>query len=84
MKKLLALFTAGILSLQANAGLFSSAITNSWDTKTPTGKYLLSTYGYDVRVYEWTPKDNKDVTCVFVAGQENSSGVACYPKKTKK
>lgn len=85
MKKLLlAGLLATAIATPAHAGLFDSVATGNWPTKSVTAKYKLDTYGYDVRVYEWTPKDNKNVTCVFVAGNENSSGVACYDKKTKK
>lgn len=83
MKKLL----IGVLLLtttQAHAGLFASAVTSGWEKKNTEHKYTVETYGFDVRVYEWTPKDNPKYTCVFVAGNENSSGVACYPKKDKK
>ena len=43
----------------------------------PKEVYNLDTSGNTPRVYEWTPKGNKNVTCVFVAGTK-SSGVACY------
>lgn len=84
MKKLLA--SAIVLCSfvgTAHAGLLDSVATGGWKTKQTTTKYKLSTYGYDVRVYEWAPKDNPDVRCVFVAGNKNSSGVACYKAKKK-
>ena len=83
MKKVLLI---GLLfaATSANAGIFSSVVTSDWELKKPSSKYMVETYGFDVRVYEWTPKDNPNYTCVFVAGNNNSSGVACYPKKTKK
>lgn len=68
----------------AQAGLFDSAATSGWPTKEDVRKYKVSTYGYDVRVYEWTPLDNKNVRCVFVAGNENSSGASCYPVEKSK
>ena len=87
MNKLLltgALLTTTLLTAtSAHAGLFASVATSGWEDKKPDHKYIVETYGYDVRVYEWTPKNNPDVSCVFVAGNENSSGVACYPKKKK-
>lgn len=75
--------TVGTMA-SAHAGLFDSAATSGWPTIENVKKYKVSTYGYDVRVYEWTPKDNKNVRCVFVAGNENSSGVACYPVEPNK
>lgn len=85
MKKVVVIAGAVLISVLgasvAQAGLFDSAATSGWPTIENVTKYKVSTYGYDVRVYEWTPKDNKNVRCVFVAGNENSSGVACYPVK---
>ena len=83
MKKLLLGITVLFTSLSVNAGLFDTVMTGDWTTKKVDAKYKVETYGYDVRVYEWTPEANKNITCVFVAGSENSSGVACYPKKGK-
>lgn len=82
MKKLI---LAGLLfaTTTAHAGLFDAMATSGWEDKDITVKYKVNTYGYDVRVYEWTPTWNKDYSCVFVAGNENSSGVACYPKSKK-
>lgn len=59
-------------------------MTSDWPTKEAEVRYKVGVYGYDVRVYEWTPVDNKNVRCVFVAGSENSSGVACYPVEKEK
>jgi len=75
--------SVGTMSV-AHAGLFDSAATSGWPTIENVTKYKVSTYGYDVRVYEWTPKDNKNVRCVFVAGNENSSGASCYPVEKDK
>lgn len=63
----------------ANAGLLKTIATSGWETK-PSAKYKVSTAGYDVRVYEWTPADNENVRCVFVAGADGNgnAGVACY------
>ena len=87
MKKIIVMLVVFLMiSAPAFAGLFSSLATDDWPTENVRSKYKLSTYGYDVRVYEWTPKDNKNVRCVFVAGNENSSGTACYevePAKKK-
>lgn len=76
MKNLLLVLIA-CFSLHANAGMFDTLATSNWPTK-PTTKYKIDVYGYDMRVYEWTPKDNPDVRCVFTAGNKNSSGTACY------
>lgn len=64
-----------------NAGWFDSAVTMSWTTRDSDVKYKLETHGFDVRVYEWTPAFSDDVRCVFVAGNENATGTACYSVK---
>jgi len=64
------------LSFNAQAGLFDSAMTSSWDS-VESKHYKLGAYGFDARVYEWTPLENPNVRCVFVASHK-SSGVSCY------
>lgn len=64
----------------ANAGLLDSMMNSSLPEVPTTDKYEIKTYGYDSRVYEWTPKHNPNISCVFVASSK-SSGVACYPKE---
>lgn len=65
------------IALPANAGILGSLASSSWPTKETT-RYKLDAYGFDVRVYEWTPEDNKNVRCILAAGNNNSTGVACY------
>ena len=47
-------------------------------TKNNTSTYNVEAAGWNVRVIEWTPEDNKDYRCMFVAGTEKA-GVGCYP-----
>ena len=83
IKKILAV-TVLCLSLPVHAGVWDSIATSGQKTVEPDAKYKLSTYGYDVRIYEYTPAYNPDYVCVFFAGNKNSSGAACYPKKVTK
>lgn len=76
-KTLLSLTVLALFSTQASAGLFGSITSSGWPTK-ETKKYKIEAYGFDVRIYEWTPEENSNVRCVFAAGNENSTGVACY------
>ena len=77
--------TSCILLLQwsllgsANAGLWDSMMNSGLKEVTPTANYEMAVYGYDARVYEWTPAWNQGISCVFIASNK-SSGVACYPK----
>ena len=73
------LFLHFALSGAAKAGILDSIINSDLEEITPSANYELSTYGFDSRVYEWTPAHNKNISCVFVASNK-SSGVACYPK----
>lgn len=66
------------LSLPSSAGLFDTVATSGWDNKEVSAKYKLKSYGYPVRAYEWTPKYNKNVRCVFIAGSESLGGGGCY------
>lgn len=85
MKKIatLAIVLASMFTSTAQAGWVDSLTTSNWPTQKPTTKYKLDSHGWDVRIYEWTPKDNPNVRCVFVAGNQNSSGVACYDVGSK-
>ena len=47
-------------------------------TKPNTSAYNVDAAGWDVRVVEWIPEDNKDYRCMFVAGTEKAAG-GCYP-----
>ena len=76
IKSITTVFLVLALSFNAQAGLFDSAMTSGWDS-VESKRYKLEAYGYDARVYEWTPLENPNTRCVFVASNE-SSGVSCY------
>ena len=61
------------------AGVLDSIMNADKEEVTPTDAYEVDVYGWDARIYEWTPKHNNNVSCVFVASNK-SSGVACYEK----
>ena len=71
--------TVMVTSAPAQAGLLDSMLNSDLKEVEPTANYEISTYGFDSRVYEWTPAHNPNISCVFVASNE-SSGVSCYPK----
>lgn len=83
MNKFILATALTLATTTANAGwltnMASDATRDKGEDRKPTAEYNLDTFGNDVRVYEWTPADNKDIRCVFVAGSDNSTGVACYP-----
>ena len=74
------LSAAVIISSQpANAGLWDSMMNSDLKEVPTTANYEMEVYGFDARVYEWTPAWNEGISCVFVSANK-SSGVACYPK----
>lgn len=72
-----------LLVSTASAGLLSAVRSSGWETK-KTKKYKIDVMNYNCRVYEWTPEDNPNVRCVFVAGNENATGVSCYEVSKEK
>jgi len=54
-----------------------------WASK-KTYKYMLVSREFDVRVVEWTPKDNPNIRCMVVLGSEKRFGTVCYPVERKK
>ena len=80
MKKITAIFIVALVASLSGCDKVRDSVLNSdLEEVEATANYELSTYGFDSRVYEWTPAHNPNITCVFVAASE-SSGVACYPK----
>jgi hypothetical protein len=84
MKKLIVLAALMIaFAAPASAGFLTNLAAGDGEGTKESTMYKLDTYGNDVRVYEWTPRDNPNVRCVFVAGSTNSTGVACYEVEEK-
>jgi len=69
-----------ITATSANAGIFGSVATIDWETK-KSDKYKLEAYGFDLRVYEWNPKGNPDVTCITAFGEKGPIGMQCFETK---
>lgn len=84
MKKLTLI--AAILALTpltATAGVWTKLSTIGDEVIKPTNTYNVESAGWNVRVVEWTPKENPNVRCVF-AGGSSKGGVSCYTVKVKK
>ena len=85
MKKILALVVVLLfVAVHANAGWLTNQIAGDGEGTKKSIMYKLEAFGNDVRIYEWTPRDNPNVRCVFAAGSTNSTGVACYEVEEKK
>lgn len=65
-----------IVSFGADAGLLDNMM-HGGKTINST-KYKVGAPGYDLRVVEWIPLENKNVRCVYAGGQGGKAGVACY------
>lgn len=52
------------------------------ETRNNTSAYNVEAAGWNVRAIEWTPEENENYRCMFVAGTEKA-GVACYPAALK-
>ena len=88
MKLTIATIAVGLIAAtSASAGWLDSAATSGWDTK-ESEKYKLEAYGFDLRVYEWNPKGNSNVTCVTAFGETGPVGLQCFenemPEKDRK
>lgn len=84
MKRLLIMAAvAATLATTASAGLFDSMVTSDWETK-ESDNYKLDAYGFDLRVYEWTPNGNPNMTCITAFGEKGSVGLQCFENEMKK
>jgi len=85
MKKSIAVIMAAIAlaATPVQAGLFDSMATSGWPNKVPEQKYTLDVYGFDVRVYEWTPKEDKNARCTAMFSQSGPVGIQCWKKTDK-
>jgi hypothetical protein len=81
MKKAI-FFAAMLVAGSANAGLWASVATSDWENVKPEANYTLEVYGFDARVYEFTPKTAPHMTCVVTAtgGTSNMIQQNCFPK----
>lgn len=76
-----ALALGAFTATTANAGLFDSVATSDWETK-KSDKYKLEAYGFDLRVYEWHPKGNPNVTCITAFSEKGPIGLQCFETET--
>lgn len=84
MKKLIAISLLFAASA-ANAGLFDSMMTSDFPENKNTGKYKVDVYGFDMRVYEFVPKNAPDHVCVaaFSGGDSKGFQMECMPRTSE-
>ncbi|MCG7628375.1 hypothetical protein MHM88_11205 [Epibacterium sp. MM17-32] len=63
----------------ADAGLWSAYKNGQLAPKEADSAYRVETLGLDVRVYEFTPESNEDVTCVLTFTDATST-MQCFDK----
>lgn len=73
-----ALTVSALVSTEARAGLLDWAMTANWTTRESIA-YKVEAYGFDFRVYEWTPVGNEDMSCVTGFSEVGSIGLQCFP-----
>ncbi|MDB6179022.1 hypothetical protein PAF17_16135, partial [Paracoccus sp. Z330] len=84
MNKILIAAVATILSIgTAQADLWSWSKNSKLEEKEGVSAYRVPTLGLDVRVYEWTPEGNPDVTCLMAWGTERPAGLQCFETKPR-
>ena len=75
-------FLIGCLIFVAGA---EAADQDSWEwSSKKTYKYMLESQEFDVRVIEWTPKDNPNIRCMVIVGPQRNSAPVCYPVSRRK
>ena len=79
MKYAIAL-TATLFATTAHADLWTWSKNNKLEPKETTAAYRVPTLGYDVRVYEWSPKGAPEIVCVMAFGQTHPVGLQCVPR----
>ena len=77
MKKTVLLLVVCCSTMLAS-GCDSGSVFNAEQTYTDATTRIESA-GWDMRVYEFTPKTAPHMQCVFVAGNKKG-GIACFPK----
>lgn len=85
MLKVIALLTAATACLMVAA---AAARADVWtllkNSSLPSGQtdaaYTLPVSGLDLRVYEFTPKSNPNITCVTAYGRDQPAGLQCFAK----
>jgi len=62
------------ISIYSYAGMFSTVSGMTMDEVKPLSSYTIDTAGFNPRVYEFIPKNDKTKLCVIVFG--NADGVS--------
>jgi hypothetical protein len=79
---LTALVLSAFTATSASAGWLDSVATKDWETK-KSDKYKLEAYGFDLRVYEWNPRGNSNVTCITAFSEKGPIGLQCFENEEK-
>jgi len=75
-------FLIGCLIFAAGA---EAADQDSWEwSSKKTYKYMLESQEFDVKVIEWTPKDNPNIRCMVIIGSGKRFEAVCYPVSRRK
>lgn len=67
----------------AQAGMWNRLSNMNNEKIETTAEYQLETSGWNIRIYEWVPKHNKNIRCMFATG-ERKGGITCYPVESNR
>ena len=73
-----------LLGTMLHAGFFSTAQGVLMDSEKADTEYTLDTNGINPRVYEFTPKANENMTCLYIVisgKNEVATNLQCFIKK---
>lgn len=79
MKKVLTIAALMLLLIGCGDGAITSPSTNA--LVDPDHAYEIDTWGSNSEIYEFTPRSNKNMTCiVFMPDSLSSSAMQCFKK----
>ena len=75
------IFLATIPTISMAQGGGSWLFGQNLEDRENDSAYQMEAAGWDVRVYEFTPVANENVTCIFISGSNGPFGFQCFEKE---
>ena len=80
--KIKLLLTALIMGVLTSCSDGAVSAFSTGELSDPDYSYEIDTWGSNSEIYEFTPKSNTDITCVFVMLDSGvAMGLQCFDKK---
>jgi hypothetical protein len=61
----------------ASCVLLAACNTTTQDSISPSHVYEVETTGHNIKIYEFTPRNNKDISCILIKNRVEA--LECYP-----